>query len=53
MTKIKRFIKIAKKYCDAICIHPRTSEQGYSGIPDIEFAYKIKKKLKDLVLLIL
>lgn len=42
----EKIIKIAKKYCDAICIHPRTSEQGYSGIPDIEFALKIKKKLK-------
>jgi len=38
-------IKIAEKYCDAICIHPRTKEQGYSGQPDIEFARKVKKEI--------
>ena len=37
-------LKIAEKYCDAICIHPRTQQQGYSGEPDIEFAEKIKSK---------
>lgn len=37
-------LKIAEKYCDAICIHPRTQEQGYSGEPDIEFAEEIKSK---------
>lgn len=36
-------LKIAEKYCDFICIHPRTKEQGYSGIPDTKFAEKIKK----------
>lgn len=40
-----KIIKIAEKYCDAICIHPRTSQQGYSGIPDIKFAEKIKKSV--------
>ena len=37
-------LKIAEKYCDAICIHPRTQKQGYSGTPDLEFAIKIKNK---------
>lgn len=35
-------LKIAGKYCDAICIHPRTQEQGYSGEPDLKFAEEIK-----------
>lgn len=35
-------LKIAEKYCDAISIHPRTKEQGYSGKPDVKFAEKIK-----------
>jgi tRNA-dihydrouridine synthase len=39
----KKIIKIANKYCDAISVHPRTAEQGYSGIPDIKFAEEIKK----------
>lgn len=39
-------LKIAEKYCDAICIHPRTYEQGYSGNPDLNFALKIKSKTK-------
>ncbi len=39
-------IKIAEKYCDAICIHPRTQEQGYSGEPDLKFAEEIKSKTK-------
>ncbi len=39
----EKIIKIAERYCDAITIHPRTKEQGYSGKPDIEFARKIKK----------
>jgi len=42
----KEIIKIAEKYCDAICIHPRTQQQGYSGIIDLEFAEKIKKQTK-------
>jgi tRNA-dihydrouridine synthase B len=39
-------LKIAEKYCDAICIHPRTKDQGYSGKPDLEFAKKFKEKSK-------
>ena len=39
----EKIIKIAEKYCDAISIHPRTQVQGYSGIPNLEFAIKIKK----------
>ena len=39
-------LDIAEKYCDAICIHPRTSSQGYSGEPDLKFAEKIKSKSK-------
>jgi len=39
-------IKIAEKYCDAICIHPRTQAQGYSGEPDLAFAEEIKSKTK-------
>jgi tRNA-dihydrouridine synthase B len=35
-------INIAEKYCDAICIHPRTQAQGYSGEPDLRFAENIK-----------
>jgi len=37
-----KIAEIAEKYCDAICIHPRTSGQGYSGNPDLEFAEKLK-----------
>jgi len=40
---LKKIIKIAEQYCDAIGVHPRTQPQGYSGIPDIEFARKLKK----------
>ena len=39
-------LKIAEKYCDAICIHPRTQAQGYSGEPDLKFAEEIKSKTK-------
>jgi tRNA-dihydrouridine synthase len=39
-----KILKIAEKYCDAICIHPRTQQQGYGGIPDLEFAEKLKSK---------
>lgn len=39
-----KIIKIAEKYCDAICIHPRTNDQGYSGKADIRFAEKLKQK---------
>ncbi len=37
-------LKLAEKYCDGVCIHPRTQEQGYSGEPDIKFAEEIKSK---------
>lgn len=39
-----KIIKIAEKYCNAICIHPRTQPQGYSGFADKEYALKIKNK---------
>ena len=39
-------LKIAEKYCDAITVHPRTKEQGYSGEPDLDFALKIKQSTK-------
>jgi len=39
-------LKIADKYCDLVCIHPRTEKQGYSGTPDIKFAEQIKKATK-------
>ena len=41
-----KLLKIAEKYCDVICIHSRTKEQGYSGKPDLEFALRLKKKSK-------
>lgn len=37
-------LEIAEKYCDAICIHPRTQAQGYSGKPDIKFAEEFKSR---------
>jgi tRNA-dihydrouridine synthase len=40
------YLKIAEKYCDAIAIHPRTKEQGYSGDPDWDWAKKFKEKAK-------
>lgn len=49
LRKSKNALKIAKlaeKYCDAVCIHPRTSSQGYSGEPDLKFALEIKKRIK-------
>ena len=36
-------VKMAEKYVDAIGIHPRTVDQGYSGKPDYKFALKLKK----------
>lgn len=39
-------VKLAEKYCDIICIHPRTQAQGYSGEPDVKFAKKIKQSTK-------
>ncbi len=38
--------KLAEKYCDAIGIHARTAEQGYSGEPDYQFALELKSKSK-------
>jgi len=38
--------KLAEKYVDVISIHPRTSDQGYSGKPDYGFAFKLKKAVK-------
>ncbi|MFW6283071.1 MAG: tRNA-dihydrouridine synthase family protein, partial [Minisyncoccales bacterium] len=39
-----KILKIAEKYCDAVCIHPRTQPQGYSGFADKDYALKIKNK---------
>ncbi len=39
-------LNIAQKYCDAIVIHPRTREQGYSGKADVEFALNFKQQSK-------
>ena len=39
-----KIVKLAEKYCDAICIHPRTITQGYSGKADISFAEELKQK---------
>lgn len=39
-----KILKIIEKYCDAVCIHPRTIDQGYSGKADINFALKFKTK---------
>ncbi len=35
-------LKLAEKYCDGISVHPRTPSQGYSGLPDLDFALFIK-----------
>lgn len=43
---ISKIIKIANKYCDAICIHPRTSDEGYSGKADVDYALILKKKTR-------
>lgn len=42
----KKIINLAKKYCDAIAIHPRTQVQGYAGIPDKDFARQIRTLTK-------
>ncbi|MFH1248758.1 MAG: tRNA-dihydrouridine synthase family protein [archaeon] len=39
-----KILKIAEEYVDAVCIHPRTNVQGYSGKPDVSFALEFKKK---------
>jgi len=41
-----KILKIAEKYVDAVAIHPRTDEQGYSGDPDLNFARLFKSKTK-------
>lgn len=41
-----KILRIAEKYCDAVCIHPRTQAQGYGGNADVEFAEKLKLKTK-------
>ena len=38
--------KLCEPYVDAIGIHARTIEQGYSGEPDYKFAMKLKKSVK-------
>ncbi len=45
-----KILELAEKYCDAIVVHPRTREQGYSGKADVDFALKIKEKSKILVI---
>lgn len=40
--KTIEIVKLVEKYVDAICIHPRTQKQGYSGEPDLEFAISVK-----------
>ncbi len=39
-----KVLKIAEKYCDAVCIHARDSSQGYSGKADVDFALKVREK---------
>lgn len=41
-----KLAKLCEPYIDAIGIHARTIEQGYSGIPDYKFALKLKKSVK-------
>jgi tRNA-dihydrouridine synthase B len=41
-----KILRIAEKYCDAIAVHPRTQQQGYGGVPDLNFAEKIKSLAK-------
>lgn len=44
--KVFEIVKIAEKYCDAIAIHARTKEQGYSGQADLDFTLELKKTTK-------
>ena len=46
LPQTKAIVKLAEKYCDAIAVHPRTQIQGYSGIPDLEFARTVKQLTK-------
>jgi tRNA-dihydrouridine synthase B len=42
-----KILSLAEKLkLDAICIHPRTVSQGYSGKADVDFALEFKKKSK-------
>jgi len=42
-----KIAKLAEKIkLDAVILHPRTRDQGYSGKGDVAFAEKIKKKIK-------
>jgi tRNA-dihydrouridine synthase len=41
-----KLAKLSEKYVDAIGIHARTIEQGYSGVPDYKFALELKKVVK-------
>jgi tRNA-dihydrouridine synthase B len=53
LRKSKQALKIAKmaeKYVDAIAIHPRTHQQGYSDYADIKFAEKLKSSLSTPVI---
>jgi tRNA-dihydrouridine synthase B len=49
LRKSPNAIKIAKlaekENFDAVAIHPRTIQQGYSGEPDYKFALKLKKEI--------
>ena len=38
--------KIAEEHCDAVGIHPRTSQEGYSGTADYDFALELKDSIK-------
>jgi tRNA-dihydrouridine synthase len=41
-----KIAKIAEEHCDAVGIHARTSQEGYSGIADYNFALKLKDSIK-------
>jgi tRNA-dihydrouridine synthase B len=45
----RAIIKLANRYCNAIAVHPRTQEQGYSGKCDINYARQIKKLTKNKI----
>ncbi len=44
--QLKKILSIAEEYCDAISVHPRTQQQGYSGMPDLEFARRVKQQTR-------
>lgn len=41
-----KILDLANRHCDALIIHARTREQGYSGHADLRFALEIKSKSK-------